>query len=52
MSHKLFHHSILSNARVWDFLKQVDAAEAQACRAAGCPRCGAKDWNDLLMRSR
>ena len=40
MSHKLFRHSILSNARVWDFLKQVDAAEAQACRAAGCPRCG------------
>ena len=30
MSHKLFHHSILSNARVWDFLKQVDATEAQA----------------------
>ena len=41
MSHKLFPHSILSNARVWDFLKQVDAAEAQACLAAGCPRCGA-----------
>ena len=41
MSHKLFHRSILSNARVWDFLKQVDAAEAQACREAGCPRCGA-----------
>ena len=40
MSHKLFRHSILSNARVWDFLKQVDATEAQACRAAGCPRCG------------
>ena len=40
MSHKLFRHSILSNARVWDFLKQVDAAEAQARRAAGCPRCG------------
>ena len=40
MSHKLFRHSILCNARVWDFLKQVDAAEAQACRAAGCPRCG------------
>ena len=40
MSHKLFRHSILSNARVWDFLKQVDAAEAEACRAAGCPRCG------------
>ena len=34
MSHKLFHHSILSNARVWDFLKQVDAAEAERCRAA------------------
>ena len=39
MSHKLFRHSILSDARVWDFLKQVDAAEAQACREAGCPRC-------------
>ena len=38
MSHKLFRHSILSDARVWDFLTQVDAAEAQACRAAGCPR--------------
>ncbi len=41
MSHKLFHHANFSNARVWDFLEQVDAAEAQeACRAAGCPRCG------------
>ena len=40
MSHKLFHHSNLSNARIWDFLKQVDAAEAEACREAGCPRCG------------
>ena len=40
MSHKLFRHSMLSNARVWDFLVQVDAAEAEACRAAGCPRCG------------
>ena len=40
MSHKLFHRSILSDARVWDFLKQVDAAEADTCREAGCPRCG------------
>ncbi len=40
MSHKLFRHSILSNARVWAFLKRIDAAEAEACRAAGCPRCG------------
>ena len=40
MSHKLFRHSMLSNGRVWAFLKQVDAAEAEACRAAGCPRCG------------
>ena len=40
MSYKLLHHSILSNARVWAFLKQVDAAEAQTCREAGCPRCG------------
>ena len=36
MSHKLFDHSILSNARVWAFLTQVDAAEAQASREAGC----------------
>ncbi len=42
MSHKLFRHSILSNGRIWAFLKQVDAAEADACRAAGCPRCGGK----------
>ena len=40
MSHKLFRHSILSNARVWDFLKRIDAAEAESCREAGCPRCG------------
>ena len=40
MLHKLFDHSILSNARVWAFLTQVDAAEAQASREAGCPRCG------------
>ena len=40
MSHKLFRHSILSNARVWAFLKQVDEAGAEACREAGCPRCG------------
>jgi len=40
MSHKLFRHSIFCNARVWDFLKQVDAAEAEACREAGCPHCG------------
>ena len=40
MSHKLFRHSILSNARVWEFLKQVDAAEAKTCRDTGCPRCG------------
>ena len=40
MSHKLFSGSILSNARVWAFLKRVDEAEAEACREAGCPRCG------------
>ena len=40
MSHRLFRHSTLSNARVWDFLTRVDAAEAAACRAAGCARCG------------
>lgn len=41
MSHRLFHGSIFSNARVWAFLKQVDEAEAVRCRAAGCPHCGA-----------
>ena len=40
MSHKLFLHSSFSNARVWAFLKKVDAAEAQMCRSAGCPHCG------------
>ena len=41
VSHRLFLHSIFSNARVWAFLKQVDEAEAQRCRSAGCPHCGA-----------
>ena len=40
MSHTLFARSTFSNARVWAFLKQVDAAEARVCRSAGCPRCG------------
>ena len=40
MSHKLFSGSILSKARVWAFLKRVHEAEAEACREAGCPRCG------------
>ena len=39
MSHTLFVHSIFSNARVWAFLKQVDATEAQRCRSDGCPHC-------------
>lgn len=41
MSHRLFSHSIFSNARVWAFLKRVDEAEAERCRSAGCPRCAA-----------
>ena len=40
MSHRLFGDSSLSNDRIWSFLKQVDAAEAETCRAAGCPHCG------------
>ena len=40
MSHGLFVHSIFSNARVWAFLKLVDAAAAKACRSARCPHCG------------
>ena len=31
---------MLSDPRVWLFLTQVDAAEAETCRQAGCPRCG------------
>ena len=31
---QLFQH------RVWAFLKTIDAAEAERCWAAGCPRCG------------
>lgn len=40
MSHTLFVGSTFSNVRVWSFLKQVDAAEAESCRSAGCARCG------------
>ena len=40
MSHRLFLHASFSNARVWAFLKEVDAAEAQMCRSAGCADCG------------
>ena len=40
MLHSLFGDSSFSNARVWAFLKTIDAAEAERCRAAGCPRCG------------
>ena len=29
MLHRLFVHASFSNARVWAFLKEVDAAEAQ-----------------------
>ena len=37
--HTLFADSSFSNARVWAFLKEVDAAEAEMCRSAGCRRC-------------
>ena len=40
MSHRLFGDSSFSNARVWAFLKTIDAAEAERCRSAGCPHCG------------
>ena len=40
MSHSLFGDSSFTNARIWFFLKQVDAAEAEVCRSAGCPHCG------------
>ena len=38
--HSLLGDSSFSNARVWAFLKTIDAAEAERCRAAGCPHCG------------
>ena len=50
MSHKLFRHSILSNARVWAFLKRVDAVEASVCRAARCPRCGGELHSATYLR--
>ena len=50
MSHKLFRHSILSDARVWAFLKRVDAAEASVCRAARCPRCGGELHSATYLR--
>ena len=40
MSHSLFLDSSFCNARVWALLKQVDAAEAELYRSAGCPHCG------------
>ena len=36
MSHTLFRHSMLCNAEVWAWLREVDEAEAARCRAAGC----------------
>ena len=50
MSNKLFRHSMLSNVRVWAFLKRIDAAEAEACRAAGCPRCGGELHSASYLR--
>ena len=40
MSHNLFCCSMLSCARIWAFLEQIDAAEAARCRSERCPRCG------------
>ena len=40
MSHSLFGDSSFTNARIWFFLKQVEAAKAEVCRSAGCPHCG------------
>ena len=40
MLNSLFGDSSFSNARVWAFLKTIDAAEAETYRSAGCPRCG------------
>ena len=40
MSHRIFSGSILSNPRVWELLKRIDAAEAERSRSAGCPHCG------------
>ncbi len=39
MSHIPFPGSTLSCARIWAFLGQVDAAEADRCRAEGCEHC-------------
>jgi len=39
MSHTIFVNSILCDARVWAWLHQVDAAEGERCREAGCRHC-------------
>ena len=42
MSHTLFRHSMLRNAVVWAWLREVDEAEAARCREAGCGHCPGK----------
>ena len=40
MPYILFSRPMLSCARVWAFLEQIDAAEADRCRSERCSRCG------------
>lgn len=40
VSHNLFSGPNFSDARAWALLERMDKAEAEACREAGCRRCG------------
>ena len=40
MLHDSFPGSILSCARTWTLLTQIDAMEAERVRSEGCPHCG------------
>ena len=40
MSHTPFPGSILRDERIWTVLWEIDLAEAERCRAAGCRHCG------------
>ena len=48
LSHKLFCHSILCSAQVWDFLRRVDATGALGRAARSTPRLALR----LLQRVR
>ena len=51
-SHNLFRHSMLSNGRVWDFLKRVDAVEARIRQRRVAPPAGRSPLGNLTLARR